>query len=205
MSKIRALFAAAAVVVATAAPAPAAFQAIDFAAPTVDFTNGQWSLGFAFQANVNVDVTALGFYDDGMNGLTESHDVGIYDGMGVLLASTTVTNADGLTGWFRYHAIPTLSLTAGETYYIAATTGLENYTWDPIGPMVDPSITFLEDRFVLSSTLAFPVDGPSEVFGWFGPNMMLDTAAVPAPAGLVLLGAAAPVLGLRRALRRKVA
>jgi hypothetical protein len=205
MSQIRALFAAAAVVVATAAPALAG-PAIDFTTPTIDFTNGQWSLGFKFQANANVSVTALGFYDDGMNGLTESHDVGIYDDMGNLLASTTVTNADPLTGWFRYADIAPLALTAGDTYYIAAVTGTENYTWDPVGFTVDPAITFLGDRYVSSSVLAFPSFGPDGVTGYFGPNMLLDVpAAVPAPAGLVLLGCAAPVFGLRRVLRRKVA
>lgn len=174
--------------VALATSAFAGLQGIDFTSPTIDYTNGTWSLGYEFTVGSSaVNVTDLGFYDDGKNGLTESHDVGIFDSSGNLLASTTVTNSDGLTGWFRYAAISPLTLAANATYQVMATTGSENYTWNPSGFWVNPLITFDGDRFTSSITLVYG-NSTSGVNGWFGANMILESGSViPAP-GAVLLG-----------------
>src|SRR5436309_1122273 len=106
-------------------PAHAAAPAIDFTAPTVDYTVGAWSLGWAFSTNTDVDVTALGFYDDNQDGLMEAHRVGIFDSAQNLLVFGEVNPASPLIGWFRYRDVTPITLAAGQTYVIGATTGRE--------------------------------------------------------------------------------
>ncbi|MGM3308258.1 DUF4082 domain-containing protein [Anabaena sp. WFMT] len=159
--------------------------AINFDSTTIDSTNGNWSLGFKFTTNQDVAVNQLGFYDDLKNDLTETHDVGIFDDLGTLLVSGTVKPGDALDGWFRYTSIPTTILDAGKTFFIAATTGSENYTWNPINFTVDPAINYVTDVFSSSSTLVFPDQGSSTVSqGFFGPNFKYTTS-VPEPASLI--------------------
>jgi hypothetical protein len=189
-----------------AAPARADYAAIEFKSTNYDFTNGSWSLGYKFSVTANVVVTALGFYDANGAPLKESHQVGIYDDSGQLLVSTTVSNADALDGHFRYHDFPGIVLQGGHTYYVAAVTGSDNYTWSPTGAYSDPRVQYLSDAFIRSSTLAFPTDSVgytslSQV-GWFGANFKLagattqgGTAGAPEPSSSLLLGLGVLVLG----------
>lgn len=178
-------------------PAIAAnFTAIDFNAPTTNFTNGQWSLGFQFTTNKTINVTSLGFYDDFQNDLTQDHDIGIFDKTGNLLVQGTVKPGDALDGFFRYTSVQSTQLQAGGTFFIASTTGTENYTFNPTGFSVNPNITFVSSVFRFSDTLVFPMaasdtqnsDGNK---GYFGPNFEAEIPAVPTPAllpGLIGLG-----------------
>ncbi len=108
-----------------------------------DYSQNTYSLGWKFTVNKDISVTALGFYDDLKNGLTQNHDVGIYDMSCQLVASTTVTPADALTGFFRFHPIEPVNLQAGTDYYIAAVTGDENYAVNVTTLNVDPAINFI--------------------------------------------------------------
>src|SRR5436309_3164306 len=83
-----------------------------------DYTQGTYSLGWYFTANKDLNITALGFYDDKKDGIVGNHDVGIYDSVTqTLLVSTTVVPTDPLTGFFRYHTLATpFVLTGGKTY-----------------------------------------------------------------------------------------
>ncbi|XGV99010.1 MAG: PTPA-CTERM sorting domain-containing protein [Leptolyngbya sp. BL-A-14] len=199
----RSFFAAIGVVCFTVAfeqtkPAIAAnFTAIDFSAPTTNFTNGQWSLGFQFTTNKTINVTSLGFYDDFQNDLTQNHDIGIFDKTGTLLVQGTVKPGDALDGFFRYTSVQSTQLQAGGTFFIASTTGTENYTFNPTGFSVNPNITFVSSVFRFSDTLVFPIETPAAQSsdgnkGYFGPNFKADApAAIPTPAllpGLIGLG-----------------
>ncbi len=88
--------------------------------------NGNWTLGFEFIANHDIELVSLGFFDDGADGLTDSHDVAIWDSSGNLIASVTVDPSDPLTGKFRYATIAPVTLTGGTTYII----GGHNYLND---------------------------------------------------------------------------
>ncbi|MBW4473674.1 MAG: PTPA-CTERM sorting domain-containing protein [Stenomitos rutilans HA7619-LM2] len=182
----------------------ASFTAVDFSAPTTNFTNGSWSLGFQFTTKKAVNVTTLGFYDDFQNNLTQTHDVGIFDDTGNLLVQGTVKPGDSLDGYFRYTSVSSTLLKAGGTFFIAAVTGSESYTFNPTGFSVNPNITFVSSAFRFSNTLVFPgtisgttpgsttVQNSDNNLGYFGPNFQAnEVAAVPTPAllpGLIGLG-----------------
>lgn len=184
----------------------ASFTAVDFSTPTIDTTNGAWSLGFQFTTNKTINVTALAFYDDLKNDLTQTHEVGIFDNIGNLLVQGTVKPGDALDGFFRYTSVQSTQLRAGGTFFIAAATRAENYTYNPNGFLVDPNITFQSSAFRLSDTLVFPgtVPGGTPIAvsstlqtsdgnqGYLGPNFRADAVtAVPTPAllpGLIGLG-----------------
>jgi hypothetical protein len=76
------------------------------------------SAGSSFSTNDPVSVTALDAFDPtGSDG-----QVRLYNGVGTVLASATVTTSDPQEGWpipFYSQPITPVSLAAGETYYIA--------------------------------------------------------------------------------------
>jgi len=176
-------------------------QGIDFTSPTIDFTNGQWSLGYEFSVAGSVTVDGLGMYDDQKNGFVdEAHQVGLWTSSGTLLASAWVSSGNPLLGWFRYATISAVTLGSGN-YIVASTTGNDNYTWDPVGFTTAPGITYVGDRFVSSGSLAFPTNS-SGVTGWFGGNVRLtDRNSVPDSSATLLMLAGG--LGIVAALRRR--
>jgi hypothetical protein len=202
---------------AAAVPSRADEPAISFTGTTVNGTTGAFSLGFEFTTNNAIDVSALGYYNASLNGGDSSFqngtcdcgEVGIFNAGGTLLASTTVTGADPVNGFFNYASIPTLALAAGQTYFIAAETGTSDYTGSlntgfTTGFSVSPDINYITDSYIDSTTLAFPnasegltaADGGGE----FGPNFA--ETAVPEPSSLPLLGTG--LLALVAAIRRKL-
>jgi hypothetical protein len=171
-----------------------ATPAVDFTGTTIDWNDGtNYSLGWSFTANQNLNVNSLGVYaapdfNTGLRIFTQDHTVGIFDAMQNLIASTTVTNSDTLNGFFRYHSLTApVQLTGGATYFIAAAMGADQYTWDTTGFSANSAITYNGGYYTASDTLAFPVTADTTVAnGYFGAN--LDVTPVPEPGTLALFG-----------------
>jgi hypothetical protein len=174
---------------------------VDFTSPGSDGTNGNWSLGWAFTVNEAIVVEALGFYDDQKNGLSQAHDVGIFDGAGTLIVSGQVQPGDPLISWWRWTNVTPTSLVVGQSYQIAAVTGDENYAYDPTDFVVAPEINFLGDSYYSPSgagVLTYPNYIVTGYTGWFGPNLSLNEVVVPLPGAVVLLALGLTTVGLKR-------
>src|SRR6185369_1970666 len=91
------------------------------------------TVGSKFTVGANALVDKLGFEDQLVNGLASSHQVGLWNSSGILLASVTVQSGTGsvLIGNWRYETLPTpVTLTAGSTYIVGAqvTNGGDRWT-----------------------------------------------------------------------------
>jgi Domain of unknown function (DUF4082) len=154
--------------------------------------NPPFTLGWDFTANKSLSVNALGFFDDSQDGLAESHDIGLWDSSGSLLASTTVTTTDQLTNQWRYSAVSTVTLTAGNTYYVGALYLDGNdpnvFAGDSGVVTTTANITYLESTYEAGNTLSFSTSSVSGGPGYFGPNF--SASAVPEPPiwAMMLLG-----------------
>lgn len=88
--------------------------------------NGPFSIGWTFDLISPVAVTALGWFDDGGDGLEESHMIGIWGPAPdrALLHSVLIPSGTSapLEGQFRSVAIPTLNLPVGKGYTIGGQT-----------------------------------------------------------------------------------
>lgn len=178
---------------------------VEFAAPGSSFNgdNGPWTLGWEFRVNSPINVTHLGYYDHDGNGLGQSHDVGLWDINGNLLASLTVPagTAAPLTGHFRYVQLGTpVALVANQSYRIGGVSGGQGggdfYTFNTTGFTVIPEITFTGDRWIGGNVLTFPTQTSGVANGFFGANFM--HGEIPAPGALALLGLAGVVSRRRR-------
>lgn len=90
--------------------------------------------GWRFKPTVDIEVSALGFYDDGQDGLSSPHRVAILrtaDDRAV--AETTVQSSSLLDGVFRWEPVGPVVLEAGREYVLV---------WDSPAPgdpeVVDP-------------------------------------------------------------------
>jgi hypothetical protein len=78
--------------------------------------------GWEFAPFVDIELTALGYFDDGADGLLQAHEVGIFSAEGKrLLVSRTVTSESALDGLFRWEPIEPLLLKAGAAYVVVGT------------------------------------------------------------------------------------
>mgnify|MGYP003388938544 CR=1 FL=1 len=190
------------------------------AAPVLDFTGGtagsaqgistDSTVGWMFDVHSAINVTSLGLWDEGANGLIDDHQVGLWAGDGTLLASTTVTNSSttvsstSADGIWLFEDITTVTLDVGR-YAIAAVYIDDddfirtNTTISTIG-----EISYFEAATFVGG-LVFPNRLKGDIGGYLGPNLrgeaVESTPAIPEPMTLAILGAGLAGLGFAR--RRK--
>lgn len=171
------------------------------------------SLGFSFTTSSALKVTALGYYDDGGNGLAQSHNVGIFNTLGALVGSATVAagTAATLDGHFRYVAVTPFTLAAGQTYVAAATTGGSDDPWayGSIGGSIagftaNPAISIGANaalyHYQNDDVLRMPSQHYSNYSVYAGPNF--QTAAVPEPASWAMMISGFGMVGAMARSRR---
>lgn len=167
---------------------------------------GPINVGFEFTLSQTTTISALGVWDNLGDGLSASHDVGIWNLTGSLLASTTVAAGTGATldNGFRFNDISPLTLVAG-TYVALATFANSADSWAYDGTInTAAGVTWNSDAWNYQSTLSAPTNFNPQP-GYFGANFQIGTADSSVPDGgttTAMLGFA--LFGLA-ALRRKFA
>ena len=172
-------------------------QALNFAYDG-GYSNGySGTLGWQFTVNQNLSVTALGLYNAGLT-ITDTHQVGIFDAAGSLIASGTVgpTSSDTVSGYFDYSAITPVTLIAGNTYTAAALLTASDYFY------YAPSAIYTDSRISYQLSAYQALGGDALVnpdsfdftngFGYFGPNFLISNsdplpgAPTPEPGALAM-------------------
>jgi hypothetical protein len=193
----------AALLTALIAPASGAQLAVTPTGGRTFAGDGPWTLGFSFDVLNPFTVRSLGVYDSGLNGLGQSHAVGIWDGGGNLLISGTVGSgvSGSLLGDFRMVNVSPFVLAVGTGYRVGAAWGnVDAYLLDA-AISSDPSIRYVSSGFNYGGGLVNPTaDGTYG--GYFGGNFAGDAVvATPEPASLVLV--ASGLIGIFAIRRRR--
>lgn len=123
-----------------------------------DFEEG--SYGWEFKPTVDIEVTALGFCDDGGDGLLHSHPVGIFDfDSQERIVYTYIRPESPLEGIFRWESITPVTLKAGKAYLCGSydKPPFDPYPNHPSGLVWAPQVEYVTDyEQVPAESFVFP-------------------------------------------------
>ena len=198
----------------------------DTTGATTAFTNAAdngftGNVGFDFTPTANETVTSLGYFNfngtaTAGSGLTNAHTVGLYDPAGILLASTLITagsvgTADTNGSVFAYNSVTPVNLVAGTKYTLFGTTGAspgDGFVQNATGAIYN-GITYNKNQYNVSATLSGTRSaGTGTDFqqpGYFGPNAIIASAAVPEASSSIGLGILLALGGMALIARKKSA
>ncbi len=176
------------------------------------------TFGYAFNITAAVTVTHLSVWDSNINGLAQSHEVGIWNSGGGLLASAIVGSGTSATllGEFRLVDIPDFVLPVGTDYTVGAFMSVQgdDIAMNWTSSATAPGVTFLQGRFGTANGPNGPIDmlsRPTDTFagvtnGLVGGSFVVaavNNVNAPEPGSLALLGVGfAGMVGMI-AVRRK--
>lgn len=179
----------------------------DVFTPGSEYGGGSWTLGFAFTANSSLNITSLGVYDSGLDGLASNAEIGIWDEFGNLLVSTVVNagTSGELDGYFRFKDIPVFTINPNKLYVIGSylnDTASSCNTNQGGSCIIDSNINIIEDRYASISAFGFANQTDSNTNGaWLGATFRYESVSVPEPSTIVVF--ALGLLGLTfRTLRK---
>ncbi len=211
------------------AAAQTAITAVSYSSASFDTYNAQFSLGYSFTTGANaLDLTSIGYLNDGATGANATHGVQIYQitggtvtnpTAGTALFGTPVSVTTGANtaayNTFSYTSlIQPVLLSANTAYEIVANNNGNGYGINAVNPVFNGGITYgISTYYDNQST---PVFNPKTYLynnaGNFGPNFTANIvspnigSAAPEPSQFAVLGFA--VLGLAGLIlkaRRKTA
>lgn len=193
MSRLTSL--ASLVIAIGAAPQLAAqTQALTFVSSGSVGNNNDQNVGWSFNVLTGINVTGLEWFDTNGDGLSQSHQVGIWNSVGTLLASAIIPSgtAATLTGGFRFVPINAVFLAAAGGYIVGG-LNFANST-DRIESNVTSQTTVPEIQYVdatfsgLTSTFGRPDQFSSATTGFYGPSFTVSpVTSVPEPGTFVLM------------------
>ncbi len=141
--------------------------------------------GWRFSLAQPQQVVALGFWDLNANGLDGSHDVSLWNDVGGLLATATVTTSSTLepsthpSGDWRFEDLASpVDLPAGSYTIGAVTNATDNFLFSAIQTSA-PAVTYLGGASL--SGIGFPAPDDTALAKHFGPNLKLVPGPPPPP------------------------
>ena len=219
----KALFTLATLGLAALAAHPASAQstitAVTYATSTLKTEAAQYSLGFSFTTSNALNVTSVGYLNDGQTGANAVHNVEIYQitsggalnpltGTALFTpVSVTTVGSSPAFNTFSYTTLAApVTLAANTSYEIVANNNGTDYGINAQGAIYGGGITYGVSTFSANQTTPVFNAGTAQTnnIGNFGPNFQANiVSAAPEPAQIGILALVALGLGALAVKARK--